>query len=201
MSDEPPVVLVIEDEQPLLDMYVGWLEDRYEVRSAATATAADEAFDESVDVVLLDREIPETSGSELLAEFRDRPGRCRVTMVTGVEPDFDIIDMGFDDYLTKPVTSEQLTDAVARLVHRDEVAAMTRRLFSLARKRSVLQTSKPADELTDSDEFDRLEREIESLRSDINESLERIDSGEMVSLVREFEAEANRPADPGCEAR
>jgi two-component system response regulator AdeR len=150
-------------------------------------------------VVLLDREIPGSSGGELLTAFREQPGRCRVAMVTGVEPDFDIIDMGFDDYLTKPVTSEGLTEAVARLLRRDEVAAMTRRLFSLARKRSVLQASKPADELTESDEFARLEREIARLRSEIDASLERIDSGEMVSLVREFESEVDEPADVGGE--
>jgi len=197
MSDDGAVVLVVEDEQPLLDMYVRWLGSRHEVRAATTEAAADEAFDESVDVVLLDREIPGTSGGELLTEFRNRPGRCRVAMVTGVEPDFDIIDMGFDDYLTKPVTSEQLTDAVARLLRRDEVAAMTRRLFSLARKRSVLQASKPSDELGQSDEFARLEREIERLRNEIDASLERIDSSEMVSLVREFEAETDEPTDAG----
>lgn len=199
MSNEEAVVLVVEDEESLLDMYGRWLEDEYEVRLATTAPAAEKSFDESVDVVLLDRKIPGLSGGDLLTEFRGLDGRCRVAMVTGVEPDFDIIDMGFDDYLTKPVTSGQLTDAVARLLRRDEVASMTRQLFTLARKRSVLQSSKQPAELQESEEFARLEREITRLRGDIDTSLERIGSDEMVSLVREFEADADEPADTGGE--
>jgi CheY-like chemotaxis protein len=32
----------------------------------------------------------------------------QVAMVTAVEPDFDIIEMGFDDYLQKPVSADDL---------------------------------------------------------------------------------------------
>lgn len=197
MSDEGAVVLVVEDEESLLDVYVRWLSGRYEVRSATSAAAAEEAYDSSVDVVLLDRELPETSGGELLSAFRNWPGQSRIAMVTGVEPDYDIVDMAFDEYLTKPVTSQELTDAVARLLRRDEVAAMTRRLFSLTRKRSILQSSKPANELAENEEFARLERDISRLKRGIDGSLKRIDSDEMVLLVREFELEANEPVGAG----
>jgi len=61
-------------------------------------------IDETVDVVLLDRMMPGMSGQEVLAAIRERGLDCRVAMVTAVDADFDVIEMGFDEYLGKPRT-------------------------------------------------------------------------------------------------
>ncbi|MFC7175602.1 response regulator [Halosegnis marinus] len=194
MGTEEATVLIVEDEEGLLDVYARWLGDRYEVRTATTAEGALDALDDSVDVVLLDRLMPDTSGTEVLDEIRARTADCRVAMVTAVEPDFDIIDMGFDDYLTKPVKREHLHETVRRLLARDDVAEMARRLFALATKRSVLQSSKRTEELEESEEYAELQTEMRRLRRRLDESLDQLGSGEMVSLVRELEAEtATRP--------
>jgi len=109
MSEQPPLVLVVEDEPDLADLYAAWLGDEYRVRTAYGGQEAldelDEADDE-VDAILLDRRMPGLSGDEVLAAVRERGIDCRVAMVTAVEPDFDILKMGFDDYLVKPVTSD-----------------------------------------------------------------------------------------------
>lgn len=40
-------------------------------------------------------------------------------MVTAVDPDFDIVEMSFDDYLTKPVGRDHLVDATDEMLARD----------------------------------------------------------------------------------
>ena len=96
MSD--PTVLVVEDEPDIAALYSGFLEERYDVTVAETATEAVDRVDAAVDVVLLDRRLPDGSGDDVLEHIRESGYDCRVAMVTAVEPDFDIIDMGFDLY-------------------------------------------------------------------------------------------------------
>lgn len=68
-----------------------------------------------VDVVLLDRRLPDMMGEELIPEVREQNPDVGIAMVTAVHPDFDILDMGFDDYLTKPVDKHALTELVHTL--------------------------------------------------------------------------------------
>ena len=91
-----PTVLVVEDESDIAALYAGFLRERYAVTVAATVAEAKEVVDESFDAVLLDRRLPDGSGDEVLEHVRERGLDCRVAMVTAVEPDFDIIGMGFD---------------------------------------------------------------------------------------------------------
>lgn len=66
MSEQPPLVLVVEDEPDLADLYAAWLGDEYRVRTAYGGQEAldelDEADDE-VDAILLDRRMPGFPGT------------------------------------------------------------------------------------------------------------------------------------------
>ena len=74
--------------------------------------------------------VPVVSGNEVLAETEERGLPCRVAMVTAVDPDFDIIDMGCDDYLVKPIARADLLDVVDRL--KEEIAALEDEVEGLA---------------------------------------------------------------------
>ncbi len=87
MSDDLPLVLVVEDEPDLADLYATWLRGEYRVRVAYGGREALEKLDDEVEVVLLDRRMPDLSGDEALKEIRERGFDCRVAMVTAVEPD------------------------------------------------------------------------------------------------------------------
>lgn len=115
MNENQQVVLIVEDNTDLRSMYSEWLSRAYQVRGAGTAASALEQFDEFVDVVLLDRHLPDRNGGELLTEFRTRRGECRVAMVTGIKPDFDLLEMDFDAYVTKPVRETDLVELVDSL--------------------------------------------------------------------------------------
>lgn len=186
-GDDRPTVLVVEDERALIELYVRWLEDDYDVRTADGGEAALEQLDEEVDVVLLDRLMPGMSGDEVLSELRSRVPECKVAMVTAVEPDFDVIQMGFDDYLTKPVEREELLETISRLLSRSTFASLEQELYSLAAKQAALRASKPAEELNDSEEFADLERRVAELRERIDDALPSMENDEFIAMVRDIE--------------
>jgi len=187
MSDAP-VVLVVEDELLLLDIYVNWLEDQYEVRAAGSGEEALEQCDD-VDVVLLDRLMPGQSGDEVLAVLRDRGATVQVAMVTAVEPDFEIVSMGVDAYLTKPVKRDTILDTVDRLLRRREYADLEQEFYRLVSKRATLQASKNDPSLEASEEYARLEERIGALSEEIGDHEGEIDDEAFVAHVRDIDDE------------
>jgi DNA-binding response OmpR family regulator len=116
MSAERPSVLIVEDERELADLYGEWLEMAgCSVRTAYDGRTALEHLDPEVDVALLDRRLPEMRGEQILERIRDSEQDCSVAMVTAVEPEADIIEMGFDEYLVKPVKQAELMELVNEL--------------------------------------------------------------------------------------
>jgi len=124
MSTENATVLAVDDEHALLEVYEMWFGDSYTVKTAGSASAALSAFDESVDIVLLDRRMPGTSGDEVLRQLREDGHDCPVVMVTAAEPDEDAIELSFDEYVVKPLDRTELLDVVEQTLLRadDETA-------------------------------------------------------------------------------
>lgn len=171
MSDRESVVLIVEDEPDVAETYRLWLEDAYDVLVAENGDAGLEKLDEHVDVVLLDRMMPGLSGGEVLEEIRSQELGCRVAMVTAVEPDFDILKMGFDAYLSKPVKSDQLRTTVENLLERSEYDSLLQEYYSLVEKRATLEATKHTTELEGSEEYDDLRERIDDLREELAETL------------------------------
>ena len=122
-----------------------------------TPTAETNAETETaVDAVLLDRRLPDAPGEKVLDFIEENALDCRVAMVTGVEPDFDIVGMGFDLYIVKPVTRSELLEAVETLFVRSEYGGLLREAASLASKRALLESEKSDTALTASKEYSTL---------------------------------------------
>ncbi|MBX0285152.1 response regulator [Halomicroarcula sp. F28] len=168
-GDAPPTVLIVEDEQHLADLYTDYLADSYDVLTAYSGEEGIDRLSEDIDVVLLDRRMPVVSGNEVLAEIEERSLPCRVAMVTAVNPDFDIIEMGVDDYLVKPVTREELSEVVERLqkiaAYNEQLQALTTRKL----KRNVLQVEKTQTELERSQRYRELQNEIAEIAERVDE--------------------------------
>mgnify|MGYP002760805927 CR=1 FL=1 len=198
MSEEPPIVLVVEDEPDLADLYAAWLGDEYRVRTAYGGQEAIDALSEDIDVILLDRRMPGLSGDEVLETVRERGIDCRVAMVTAVEPDFDIVEMGFDDYLVKPVTKEALRETVEELNRRSQYDAGVQEFFSLASKRAVLESEKGRATLEESEEYEELTERLDELKGSLDEAITGMtDHADFENLFREFETDADVPENVG----
>ena len=179
MSDaDSPVVLIVEDEPDVAETYRLWLDGEYVVRMAHSGDEGLEKLDESVDVVLLDRMMPGLSGDEVLGRIRDRKLNCRVAMVTAVEPDFDILEMGFDAYLCKPIKSGQLLGTVETLLDRSEYDDLLQEYYSLVEKQATLEAAKGNAELADNEEYAAVQDRIDELQSGLSGALDGIDSDE-----------------------
>ena len=182
---ERPTVLVIDDEPDLADLYAAWLTDEYEVRTAYGGDEALDGMDEDVDVALIDRLMPDLSGDEVLDRVREAGYNCRVAMVTAVEPDFDIIEMGFDDYLVKPVSREDLVDTVEQLLLRSEYDERIQQFFALASKKALLDSEKTEPELRASEEYARLVDRLAVIREESDEALLQLSENESYRQVLE----------------
>jgi DNA-binding response OmpR family regulator len=185
-NEERRTVLVVDDEPDLADLYAAWLGEGYETRVAYGGSEAIELFDEAVDVALIDRLMPEMSGDEVLEHIRDTGHDCQVAMVTAVEPDFDIIEMGFDDYLVKPILRDELLEAVQNLLSRGDYDSQLRDLYALVSKRAALVTQKSEEELAGSEEYQELEERIEALQADLDRTAMELDSDDFEVAFRKL---------------
>lgn len=171
---EGATVMVVDDEAGLAELYSAFLGDMYDVRTATSGAEAIEKCDETVDVLLLDRRMPQMSGDEVLTEIRKRGVDCRVGMLSAVEPDQDIVEMPFDDYCVKPVDNEELHAYVETLFQRSTYDDRSQQFFSLAAKKSALE--KAGNDRTE--KYDELVEQMEDLRSEIGGVLDELSAEE-----------------------
>lgn len=154
-----PGVLLVEDDADYVDMYSEWLQQDYAVIVARSGAEALDCIGEMVDVVLLDRKLPDMPGRSVLDEIRNRNLRCQVVVVSAIDPDADVLDLGFDDYLTKPSTEADLIAAVERSMTRMTYAARYQAFMALATKLATLEANMDVDELEACSEYtERRER-------------------------------------------
>ena len=173
--------LVVDDEKEVADAYALRLKSVCETETAYTGKQALETVAEStVDLVLLDRHMPGMSGDEVLRELRDRGFDGRVIMVTAVDPEFEVVEMPFDDYLCKPMNREDLHAAVE---HQRRVLAYETlgKFFSAESKRAVLEAELPDEKRRNREEYQQLEARAERLESRVSRLL-----GEDTSMMEDF---------------
>ncbi len=115
-------VLVVEDEESFSDALSYMLRrEGYEVEIAATGPEALTTFDRSgADLVLLDLMLPGLSGTEVCRELRNR-SKVPIIMVTARDTEVDKVvglELGADDYVTKPFSSRELIARVRAVLRR-----------------------------------------------------------------------------------
>ena len=120
-------VLVVEDHSELADRIAEGLRDR----GIATDVARDgvSALHKSLvtpyDVILLDRDLPVVHGDRVCKQLRDNETRARILMLTAAGTIADRVEglnLGADDYLTKPFAFDELVARVHALARRQPSA-------------------------------------------------------------------------------
>lgn len=159
-SAEEGSVLIVEDNEGLADLTDAWLNDVYLVQVAYNGEEALDIVDSTIDIVLLDRRMPGISGDEVLKIIRDQDLQVYVVMVSAVSPGVDIIGMGFDDYITKPVTEAEILEVVERLHKREKYADPIEELVRLLRTKALLEREISNSDLQRNDEYSGLVEQI-----------------------------------------
>lgn len=126
MKDVGTRVLVVDDEQDIGGLVKHTLEkmDRLTVDIASSGDAALRAVAEQTpDLIILDLNLPVLSGIEVCRILRQRPDTSRVPiiMLTARTSESDRVtglDVGADDYVTKPFSLRELSARVRALLRR-----------------------------------------------------------------------------------
>ena len=116
-------VLIVEDEisfSEALEFLLG--KEGFSVVTAATGTEALRKFEQGgIDLVLLDLMIPEISGTEVCRQIRSK-SRVPIIMLTAKDSEVDKVvglEIGADDYVTKPYSSRELVARIRAVLRRN----------------------------------------------------------------------------------
>ncbi|MBB5075223.1 response regulator [Nonomuraea sp. NPDC050547] len=115
-------VLVVEDEESFSDALSYMLrKEGFEVSVAATGPEALDTFDRNgADLVLLDLMLPGLPGTEVCRSLRQR-SKVPVIMLTAKDSEIDKVvglELGADDYVTKPFSSRELVARIRAVLRR-----------------------------------------------------------------------------------
>ncbi len=115
-------ILVVEDEQSFSDALSFMLrKEGFDVSVAADGHAAVETFErEGADIVLLDIMLPGIPGTEVCRQIRN-VSQVPIIMVTAKDSEIDKVvglELGADDYVTKPFSSRELVARIRAVLRR-----------------------------------------------------------------------------------
>jgi two-component system response regulator RegX3 len=119
-------VLIVEDEESFADPLAYLLrKEGFEASIAGTGAAALEDFERhGADIVLLDLMLPGMSGTDVCKALRQRSS-VPVIMVTARDAEIDKVvglELGADDYVTKPYSARELIARVRAVLRRGQEA-------------------------------------------------------------------------------
>jgi DNA-binding response OmpR family regulator len=165
VTPKTPKILVVEDEPAM----VAGLRDNFEFEGYEVITAQDgieglqRALNESPDLVILDVMMPRMSGLEVCKQLRAKRASIPIIMLTARGQEVDKVvglELGADDYVTKPFSIRELLARVKSVLRRTAVLPKNQDQHSFAdvevdlRRCRVLRSGKALD--ISSKEFDLL---------------------------------------------
>lgn len=120
-------ILVVDDDESLAGIVADWL--AVEEHSVEVAIGGVNAWSclqtEQFDIVVMDWEMPDIDGIDVLKRFRAAGGTTPVIMLTGrtaIDDKEKGLDTGADDYLTKPFHMKELTARIRAALRRSQVS-------------------------------------------------------------------------------
>jgi DNA-binding response OmpR family regulator len=126
MIKDKKKILVVDDEIKIIEVVKSYLESNN--FSAFSATNGNEAislfYNEDPDLIILDLMLPDIAGEEICKFLRIKKSKIPIIMLTAKIGEEDILkglDIGADDYITKPFSPRQLVARVKALLRRVEV--------------------------------------------------------------------------------
>lgn len=119
-------VLIVEDEKNIVDILsFNLTKEGYETLEAYDGEAGLQlALEQHPDLVLLDLMLPKKNGFDVCRAFREKDRSTPVLMLTAREEETDKVmglELGADDYITKPFSMRELLARVKANIRRTEV--------------------------------------------------------------------------------
>ncbi|EGL54310.1 two component, Sigma-54 specific, transcriptional regulator, Fis family [Methylophaga aminisulfidivorans MP] len=137
MSNDKPLILVVDDEPDIRELIKDILEDEnYEVKIAADGQEAQQIFNEQQpDLILLDIWMPDIDGISLLKEFKQQNKNVTIVMMSGhgtIETAVEATRLGASDFIEKPLSTAKLLRGVEQaLENRAKQASIQKELAQI----------------------------------------------------------------------
>lgn len=190
-----PTILLVEDNPQFREVVARWLTESYTVHTVASGEDALAHLDDNLDVILLDRRLPDIPGDEILDRVVAENIDPQVAMLTAVEPDFEILEMPFDAYLTKPVVRHELESTIETLLDRSTFDEKVQERYALSAKLAALETQKSRIQLEASSEYAKARERLAQLDAELTEIIDRSADREAVEeIYREIDSHPERPS-------
>jgi len=184
MTTSTPHIAVVDDHPQIRELLVRYLGSHgYRVSDAENAAAFRKLMERSsLDLVVLDVMMPGEDGISLCRELRASSSRLPVIFLTAVAEDADRIlglEMGADDYLTKPFNPRELLARIKAVLRRTNSLPVQRQAASVGRvkigaltvdmeRREVVGADGVATPLSTAEVWDRsIDNQVSRLRRKI----------------------------------
>ena len=115
MDDEPDILAIIKDS---------FMNEPYDVITATNGKEAlDMVFKEAPDCILLDMMMPNMDGYQVMELLKERKSTCNIPIIiltakTEMEDKLKAMEMGADDYITKPFDPRELAARIRMVTRR-----------------------------------------------------------------------------------
>ncbi|MGB5868123.1 MAG: response regulator transcription factor [Arcobacteraceae bacterium] len=117
-------ILIVEDEPDILELLEYTLDKDYEVIGCLdTSNVVDILDQENIDLILMDRNLPNVEGSVFIQDLRSKGYNQNVIYLTAKDADENIIEgfnRGADDYITKPFNIDILKARIKSVINRSQ---------------------------------------------------------------------------------
>ena len=144
-------ILIVDDEPEITYMFGEYLSEvGYKILTANTASASQDIFkQETIDVVLLDINMPKTSGSKLLEDFKKQKPEVIIIMISAIQEVNMVVkcmQMGAYDYLVKPIielnqVKIRIERALAEHETKLENQSLKQKLFQSKKSNNIIAKS------------------------------------------------------------
>ncbi|KRL88497.1 response regulator transcription factor [Limosilactobacillus ingluviei] len=132
-------ILMIEDNQSVCEMMgMFFKKEKWDAEFAYDGEAAVEVYEkdhETIDIVLLDLNLPKKDGMQVAADIRRVSPTVPIIMLTARDSESDQVlglEMGADDYVTKPFSPITLIARIKALYRRAQLGQITQRASKVA---------------------------------------------------------------------
>jgi len=135
--EEKVSILVVEDEEKIRSALTDFLEfHNFEVTEAADGLEAERvAAEKRFDLILLDLMLPKISGEQLCSRWRNDGLQTPIIMLTAKGQEKEKVaglNLGADDYITKPFSLEELLARINAVLRRTDPARAVGQTFKFA---------------------------------------------------------------------
>jgi len=135
--EEKLSILVVEDEEKIRSALTDFLEfHNFEVTEAADGLEAERAVSgKRFDLILLDLMLPKISGEQLCSKWRNDGLQTPIIMLTAKGQEKEKVaglNLGADDYITKPFSLEELLARINAMLRRTDPARAVGQMFRFA---------------------------------------------------------------------